>query len=317
MLQNASNGGVTFSGENFAVAAELTCLTNQTGFPGKSFLATQFQLDLSLNISDGRLNLTQLLAHGAIEGGANLPKNFAEKENTLDSGKTVSFVSDGCEQPIAVIFHAFNNSKLFQSATSDGQNLELPSNELTLGSDLSVVNTVVVSATLTAGLNTEKLKDDAELLFNEFVPIVSVFSLTLSDVRKNKTHKKALCITSIGYVHRPVSAILVSMSYQSLFFSWPPVFPIKALFSPPHSIPCTYAFLLSRRVAHIGSKVRTNPPSFAKFHFFSCSLYERALSCHHTTSLQLKQRNLVEREVDCQRVHNSRAMGVGTTLTEV
>ena len=29
---------------------------------------------------------------------------------------------------------------------------------------------------------------------------------------------------------------------------------------------------LDRRVAHIGSKVRTNPPSFAKFRFFSCSL---------------------------------------------
>ena len=31
-----------------------------------------------------------------------------------------------------------------------------------------------------------------------------------------------------------------------------------------------------RRVAHIGSKVRTNHPSFAKFRFFSCSLYECA-----------------------------------------
>ena len=252
MLQNASNGGVTFSGENFAVAAELTCLTNQTGFPGKSFLATQFQLDLSLNISDGRLNLTQLLAHGAIEGGANLPKNFAEKETTLDSGKTVSFVSDGCEQPIAVIFHAFNNSKLFQSATSDGQNLELPSNELTLGSDLSVVNTVVVSATLTAGLNTEKLKDDAELLFNEFVPIVSVSVGHWVLSKKIKYKKKTLCITSTGYVHRPISAIVVLTSYLSShswlsrlgkrrtfsctyrFLKLATPFPIKALFFPRH-----------------------------------------------------------------------------------
>ena len=59
------------------------------------------------------------------------------------------------------------------------------------------------------------------------------------------------------------------------------------------------------------------PPLFAKFRFFSCSLYERALSCHHTRSLQLKQRKLVERDVDCQRVHDSRAVGVGTTSTEV
>ena len=37
------------------------------------------------------------------------------------------------------------------------------------------------------------------------------------------------------------------------------------------------------------------------------------MSCHHT-SLQLKRRNLVER--DCQRVHESRALGVATTSTE-
>ena len=74
---------------------------------------------------------------------------------------------------------------------------------------------------------------------------------------------------------------------------------------------------LSRRVAHIGSKVRTNPPLFAKFRFFflTCSLYGRALSCHHTTSLHLKQRNLVERGVDCQSVHDGHAVGVGTTST--
>ena len=44
------------------------------------------------------------------------------------------------------------------------------------------------------------------------------------------------------------------------------------------------------------------PPFVRQVLFFSCSLYERALSCHHTTSLQLKQslKNLVER--DCQRV---------------
>ena len=69
---------------------------------------------------------------------------------------------------------------------------------------------------------------------------------------------------------------------------------------------------MSRRVAHIGSKVRTNPPPPLRspiFVFF-CSLYERTLSCHHTTSLQLKQRNLVERDVDCERVHDSRAVGL-------
>ena len=44
------------------------------------------------------------------------------------------------------------------------------------------------------------------------------------------------------------------------------------------------------------------PPFVRQVSFFSCSLYERALSRHHTTSLQLKQslKNLVER--DCQRV---------------
>ena len=49
----------------------------------------------------------------------------------------------------------------------------------------------------------------------------------------------------------------------------------------------------------------SNEPPFVRqvSLFFSCSLYERALSCHHTAFLQLKQRNLVERDVDCQRVH--------------
>ena len=47
---------------------------------------------------------------------------------------------------------------------------------------------------------------------------------------------------------------------------------------------------LDRRIAHISWKIRTNPPSFAKFRFFfSCSLCEPALSCHHTMSLQLKE----------------------------
>ena len=56
-------------------------------------------------------------------------------------------------------------------------------------------------------------------------------------------------------------------------------------------------------------------PSFG---FISCSLYGRALSFHHTTSLQLKQRNLVERDVDHhQRVHDSSAVGVATSSTEV
>ena len=43
------------------------------------------------------------------------------------------------------------------------------------------------------------------------------------------------------------------------------------------------------------------PPFVRQVSFFTCSLYERALSCHHTASLQLKQRNLVERDLDCQR----------------
>ena len=53
-------------------------------------------------------------------------------------------------------------------------------------------------------------------------------------------------------------------------------------------------------------------PSFV---FFLFALRARALSCHHTTSLQLKHRNFVE--WDCQRVHESRALGVATTSTEV
>ena len=69
----------------------------------------------------------------------------------------------------------------------------------------------------------------------------------------------------------------------------------------------------------------SNEPPFVRqvsFFFFSCSLYERALSCHHTTSLQFKQRRKKSiwspwRDVDCERVHDSRAVGIGTTSTEV
>ena len=48
---------------------------------------------------------------------------------------------------------------------------------------------------------------------------------------------------------------------------------IKVNTSEPRTAAARHRY---RREAHIGSKVRTNPPSFAKFRFFSCSLYERA-----------------------------------------
>ena len=76
---------------------------------------------------------------------------------------------------------------------------------------------------------------------------------------------------------------------------------------------------LFRRVAHIGSKVRTNPPSFAKFRFFSCSLYERALSSHDVSAAQTKMKEIWSNGTSTVnvRVHDSRAVGVGTTSTEV
>ena len=64
---------------------------------------------------------------------------------------------------------------------------------------------------------------------------------------------------------------------------------------------------LDRRIAHIGWKIRTNPPSFAKFRFFFLfALWARLVLSSHDVSAA--QRNLVER--DCQRVHESCAVGV-------
>lgn len=95
---------------------------------------------------------------------------FTAQNNSLDSNETESF----CQERVAVVFHAFRNSKLFQSATGEKENLELPSDELLLGKDTSVVNSLVMSATLSEGLDTDHLVNDVELLFEELVSAVSV-----------------------------------------------------------------------------------------------------------------------------------------------
>ena len=73
---------------------------------------------------------------------------------------------------------------------------------------------------------------------------------------------------------------------------------------------------MDRRVAHIGSRVRTNPPSFAKFRFFSCSLYERAPCLVITRRLCSSNAEIWSNGTVMQRVHESRALGVATTSTE-
>ena len=74
-----------------------------------------------------------------------------------------------------------------------------------------------------------------------------------------------------------------------------------------------------RRVAHIGSKVRTNPPSFAKFRFFFLfALRARLiLSSHDVSAAQTKLKKFGRTGLSTCLVHESRAVGVATTSTEV
>ena len=200
-LQNTTKP-LTFSGENFAVVAQLTCIDNETGFPGRSIISMPAFNNLVVNITDNVLNLHDFIQNDGVHSAMTLPTNFATHADTnkqtngnstssSDNSTVVNGAAARCQQPIAVAFHVFSNSKLFQSSTGSADNLNLPSTGLLLGQDLSVINSAVISASLSPGLNTDSLVKDAVLLFQEIVPIVRLF------VKKTCSSKDAvnLCLT--------------------------------------------------------------------------------------------------------------------------
>ena len=94
----------------------------------------------------------------------------------------------------------------------------------------------------------------------------------------------------VGVEHNLLLHAVVGPVGRRLFWSGPTMSSLDDWLVGQGSRICNCLTPSFRRVAHIGLKVRTNPPSSAKFRLF-CFLfaYERALSCHHTTSPQLKQ----------------------------
>ena len=138
--------------------------------------------NLVVNITDTVLDLKKVIQDRKIRAAMTLPENFAAQlqvvrfpNSNMTNAKNSTAVSgdlEKCKRPVAVVFHVFNTSKLFQSSTGSSDNLDLPSSDLLLGQDLSVINTAVVSATLSAGLQTDRLLDDVLLLFEEVAPMV-------------------------------------------------------------------------------------------------------------------------------------------------
>lgn len=162
-----SNSTSAFSLETplFAVAASVACPMSDNPFPGKS---SSFSEALPLS-SESATNLSSLLGKSTSSAVLNLPKNFADS-----SGENFTNNVTSCPQPLAVVFHVIKNGKLFQSASADSSNLQLPDNQLSLGDELRVINSLVVSASLTYGLNTSHLKRNMNFLVQERVNLVSV-----------------------------------------------------------------------------------------------------------------------------------------------
>ena len=70
--------------------------------------------------------------------------------------------SRNCSRPIGVVFHAFQNAKLFQSASAERGTLQLQSSDLLLGDELQIVNSLADRIFTEA---TEGLKGCCGLLF--------------------------------------------------------------------------------------------------------------------------------------------------------
>ena len=173
LLSNTSAPAVVFQAPNFVVSGYLTCSTVNQSFPGMSLLSSN---SLGVNVSSDSRNLTSLIDL-LVAAAIDLPKDFASNSNEeLSPNRTNgdNFVdNDQCSKPVAVIFHIFKNAKLFQSASADGSNLAGKSDDLSLGDDLRAVNSLVVSASLTDGLNTSYLEKEMSFLLEERMVLVS------------------------------------------------------------------------------------------------------------------------------------------------
>ena len=124
---------------------------------------------LNVNVSSDSRNLTSLIGNLLVAAAIDLPKDFASNVNEELSPNTTDddlVDVDQCSRPVAVIFHIFKNSKLFQSASSERSNIALQS-DLLLGDELKAVNSLVVSASLTDGLNTSHLETEMSFLLEE------------------------------------------------------------------------------------------------------------------------------------------------------
>lgn len=168
LLSNSTSTAVILHAPLFAVAATVACPTTNASFPGKSFRSSK---DLSIS-ADGTANLNLLIEEADTIAAVNLPKNFAELTGGTIPTKKNNV--NNCPKPVAIVFHVFRNGKMFQSASAESSNLQLPVTGLLLGDDLRVINSYVVSASLTDGLNTSHLQRSMTFVLAEEAPLVSI-----------------------------------------------------------------------------------------------------------------------------------------------
>lgn len=173
LLSNSSHPTVVLTSSHFVVAAARSCPTSRSSFPGKSLQSTD---SLLVNLSRS-LNLSHFISNGFVAAAVDLPENFAESvENLPSSNRTLqtdSNETEVCDTPLAAVFHVFRNGRLFQSASAEKSNLQLPSDDVLLGDELKMINSLIVSATLSQGLNTTHLSSDMSFLLEEQVASVS------------------------------------------------------------------------------------------------------------------------------------------------
>lgn len=169
LLKNSST--VILEAPLFAVAATLSCASYHSAFPGKSFSSTN-SLPLSV---DSSKNLSWVISDSDIVVGVDLPANFAEKSRRLQILNSTS--GKNCSLPFAATFHVVRNGRLFQSASAEPSNLDLPGSDLSLADDLRVINSLVVSASITDVLNTSYLSKNMSFLLEEQVHVVRIYSV--------------------------------------------------------------------------------------------------------------------------------------------
>ena len=155
-----------FHGPSFAVSATRLCSPNKTEtLPGSSFYV-RLSSDLSgfdLNTTTFDSNHSFLINDSTVNAAVLLRRNFAEKITSGNAKEAVKGTAD-CAQSAGVVFHVLNGSNLFLGQTGGGENSKESTADLRGRKE---VNTLVVSATLSSGLNSAVLKEDVELFFKQ------------------------------------------------------------------------------------------------------------------------------------------------------